>query len=271
MTLYQRIATSSTPGLIVFLVDQSGSMNSSYHGYYNKATFATTIVNHTINEIINIHACGDYVKDRIFILIVGYGDDRVNEIGSDYLSKYAENPLRIESRKQKVTDGNGILIEIDVQNPVWIEPISSGCSSMDSAFERAEVLVKKWISIKTDSPPPIIVNISAGNVAGKEPKIRNTAKKIMDLSCIDGHPLIFNCHIGDGKEKQWFCESENELFDERAKFLFSISSVIPAPYYDWRHGTVYQLDKRIKSEARYFVSNVDNLLLDTLFNADDLE
>ncbi|KAA6341041.1 hypothetical protein EZS27_011132 [termite gut metagenome] len=248
--------SSATPGYIIFLVDQSGSMTESYPEKGNKANFTAMVINRTINELININMNGDKVKDRVFISIIGYGNPEVNEIRSDYLSKYAESPLRIESGKQKVSDGNGGLIDIDVQNPVWIEPVADKLTPMGSALEFAKKLVAGWMQKKSDNPAPVIINISDGLPCpdGEEQKSISIASEIRALSCNDGNPLIFNAHIGNGSTKYSCTESESELGgDGQAKFLFQISSKIPDSYKD----AAQKQELAVKANSRGFVSNAD--------------
>jgi uncharacterized protein YegL len=247
--------SSATPGYIIFLVDQSGSMSESYPEKGNKKNFTAMVINRTINELINVNMNGDHVKDRVFISIIGYGNPDVNEIRSDYLSKYAENPLRIESGKQKVSDGNGGLIEIDVQNPVWIEPVANQLTPMGSALEFAKKLLEGWMSKKADNPAPVIINISDGLPCpeAEEQKSVTIAKEIMVLSCSDGNPIIFNAHMGDSSAKCICSESESELPDEQAKFLFSISSKIPDSYKD----AAQKQELDVKANSKGFVSNAD--------------
>ena len=79
------------------------------------------------------------------------------------------------------------------------------------------------------------------------------SKEIMSINSQDGNPLIFNSHIGDGGTQCGFEESENELSDEQAKFLFNISSKVPESY---KQAAVKQ-DFKVKAESRGFVSNAD--------------
>jgi uncharacterized protein YegL len=250
--------SSSTPGYIIFLVDQSGSMNEPCSQNETKAKFTAVVINRTINELILINSAGNKVKDRVFISIIGYGGSggtSIDEIRSDYLSKFADNPIRIESGKQKVPDGNGGLIEIDVQNPIFIEPVATGLTPMGSAFETVKNLIEKWIQEKPNNPAPVIINISDGMPCPdeEEQKSKTIAQEIMMLSCTDGHPLIFNAHIGDSINKCLCSVSENELPDEQAKFLFTISSKIPDSYKE--AAKKQELD--VKDNSRGFVSNAD--------------
>jgi hypothetical protein len=59
--------SSATPGYIIFLVDQSGSMKQDYTGGKNKAEFTALVINRTINDLIFSMSAGDVVKDRIYI------------------------------------------------------------------------------------------------------------------------------------------------------------------------------------------------------------
>ncbi|MBK8807205.1 MAG: VWA domain-containing protein [Bacteroidales bacterium] len=247
--------SSATPGYIIFLVDQSGSMNEPYPEKGNKANFTSMVINRTINELINVNMAGDKVKDRVFISIIGYGNPSINEIRSDYISKYAESPIRIETGKQKVSDGNGGLIEMDVQNPIWLEPTASQLTPMGSALEFAKKLVEGWMSKKPDNPAPVIINISDGlpYPDDEEQKSLKVSKEIMALSCSDGTPIIFNAHLGDSNSKCICPESIGELPDDQAKFLFEISSKVPDTYID----AAQKQALAVKANSKGFVSNAD--------------
>ena len=253
--------SSATPGYIIFLIDQSGSMKEAYETG-NKATFTALVINRTINELININMDGDTVKDRVFITLIGYGGkggNSVDELKSAILSEFANNPLRIENRKQKVSDGNGGLIEINVQNPIFIEPIAEGYTPMGKALELAKQKINNRLIQHPNYPAPVIINISDGlpyegkNAQTSELEAINAAKAIMLLSCDDGNPLIFNAHIGDSKDICICSASESELPDNQAKFLFTISSKIPNSYKD----AAKKQELNIKADSKGFVSNAD--------------
>jgi len=254
--------SSATPGYIIFLVDQSGSMDEGYPECKNKANFTALVINRTINELININMDGDAVKDRVFITLIGYGGkgaNSVDEIKSAILSDFANNPLRIENKKQKVSDGNGGLIEIDVQNPIFIEPLANGYTPMGKALGLAKEKINIWMSKHPAYPAPVIINISDGlpydgkSTEKSELEAIEAAKEIMMLSYEDGNPIIFNAHIGDSKETCICSAFESELPDEQAKFLFKISSKIPNSYKD----AANKQELNIKPDSKGFVSNAD--------------
>jgi uncharacterized protein YegL len=254
--------SSATPGYIIFLVDQSGSMQQPYSGGKTRAEFTALVINRTINELVNTNMDGEKVKDRVFISMIGYGGSSslaVDDIRSDYLSEFADNPLRIEKIKKKVSDGGGGLVEIEEQMPIFIESVANGLTPMTDALKFAKELIEGWLQKKPDNPAPIIINISdglpcaGGSVEDEMEKSVIVSKEIMSINSQDGNPLIFNSHIGDGGTQCGFEESENELSDEQAKFLFNISSKVPESY---KQAAVKQ-DFKVKEESRGFVSNAD--------------
>lgn len=194
--------------------------------------------------------------------MIGYGGSSalaVDDIRSDYLSSFADNPLRMENLKKKVSDGAGGLIEIDEQMPIFIEPTANGLTPMADALSFAKELIEGWLQKKPDNPAPIIINISDGlpytgtSVDDAMNKAISVSKEIMAINSDDGNPLIFNSHIGDGGTQCGFEESESELSDDQAKFLFKISSKVPESY---KQAAVKQ-DFKVKSESKGFVSNAD--------------
>lgn len=250
--------SSATPGYIIFLVDQSGSMQETYADGKTRAEFTSLVINRTINELVNTNMDGEKVKDRVFISMIGYGLS-VEDVRSDYLSEFADNPLRIEKIKKKVSDGGGGLVEIEEQMPIFIEPKADGLTPMAEALDFAKELIEGWLQKKPDNPAPIVINISDGlpytgtTVETEMNKSIAISKEIMSINSQDGNPLIFNSHIGDGGTQCGFEESENELSDEQAKFLFNISSKVPESY---KQAAVKQ-DFKVKAESRGFVSNAD--------------
>jgi uncharacterized protein YegL len=252
--------SSATPGYIIFLVDQSESMKGPYIAGKTKAEFTSLVINRTINELINTNMDGDKVKNRLFISMIGYGGkggNSVENLRSDYLSDFADNPIRIEKIKKKVSDGAGGLVEIEEEMPIFLEPLSSGLTPMGDALNFAKDLIEGWIQRKPENPAPIIINVSDGlpysGANGEEDKKAQTAaNNIMNISTSDGTPLIFNAHISNGAIEKKFAENEAELGgDKQAEFLFKISSKIPESY----KASALKQDLKVNAESRGFVSN----------------
>lgn len=255
--------SSANPGYIIFLIDQSGSMGEDYTGGKNKAEFTSLVINRTINDLIFTNSAGDKIKDRVFISLIGYGGkggNSVEDIRSDYLSVFADSPLRIEKIKKKVSDGAGGLVEIEEEMAMYVEPTCprNGLTPMAEALDFAKQLIEGWITKKPDNPAPVIINVSDGMpYTGSNPiddieKTISTASSIMNINTGDGNPLIFNVHLGHPPFNETkFSSTENEVSDDEGKILFKISSKVPETYREAarKHEFVTDVD------SRGFVSN----------------
>ncbi len=229
--------SSATPGLLIILIDQSGSMLSPYEGNDSKTVFATKAVNRVIDTIIQKNFDGESPKNRCFISVIGYNHD-IKELNSGYLKDLDANPVRVETIKKKVPDGAGGLVDVEYPMPIWVEPIDSdGATNMKGAFEMAKAIIEKWIHDKPNNPAPVIINISDGvpyydgkNVNDCMNETIEVANQIKNLSVEDGNVLIFNAMIRKAGCNQVFPNSLELCPNEESKFLFSISSDVPEAY-----------------------------------------
>jgi hypothetical protein len=261
MSNYSKQWSTATPGYLIFLIDQSSSMGNEWASGKTFSQYTAEVINKTINELIATNAAGETVKNRVFISMIGYGGSSIKDLRSDYLSEYAESPLGINIEKKKVSDGSGGVFEMEIEEPIFIEPASSGITPMAGAFEFANKLINRWISVKNDNPVPVIINVSDGRPDGGNPEASkaetiNTitaATEIMNLETLDGNPLIFNVHIAKNQEEIQFPESTEELGgDEMSKFLFRISSRVPDVYK--RAAKNLAIDT-LKLNSKGFISN----------------
>jgi hypothetical protein len=263
MANHEQQWSSATPGLLIVLLDQSGSMKESYEGSDSKAVFSSKAVNRVIDTIIQKSYDGISPKNRCFISVIGY-ESNVSELTSGFLSDFDSKPLRIDSIKKKVSDGAGGLVEIDYKMPIWIEPKTAGATNMKGAFETAKEVVEKWIQSKPGNPAPVIINISDGvpYFDGKEvidcmKETTTVAQSIMNLYTNDGEVLIFNALIGASGPKTVLPSSESELNSDEEKFLFNISSTIPEAY----KPAAQKNELPVKDGSKGFIFNADAELL----------
>ena len=78
--------SSATPGLLIILLDQSGSMLSPYAAGKSRTEFASLAVNKVIDNIISKNYDGEAPKNRCFISVIGYNHD-VKELCSGWLKQ----------------------------------------------------------------------------------------------------------------------------------------------------------------------------------------
>ena len=232
--------SSATPGLLIFLIDQSGSMLLPFKDSPDSRTvFSARVVNRVIDSIIQKNYNGDHAKDRCFIVAIGYSVG-AKELCSGFLSDLDNSPKRMETVKKKISDGAGVLVEIDKKMPIWVEPIEKdGWTDMASAFRMAKEIIENWVNDKPESPAPVIINISDGvpyynhkDTTTCANETEEIAKEIMNIKTQDGNVLIFNAEIGQGTTQIILPSScaEVEAGGAGAKFLYEISSIIPEGY-----------------------------------------
>ena len=204
---------------------------------FSSTAFASLAVNKVIDNIIQKNFDGDAPKNRCFISVIGYNHN-VRELCSGWLKDLDEKPLRYETLKKKTPDGTGGICEIEIKQPVWVEPIDKdGATNMLGAFSLAKDLVEKWINDNPDWPAPVIINISDGvpYYDGKDyhdcmEETIVLAKEIMGMTNSDGNVLIFNAQI-DSSNGSVVCPNDRSKFSqEGAQFLFDITSEIPESY-----------------------------------------
>jgi hypothetical protein len=240
MNNYSRQWSTATPGYLIFLIDQSSSMGNEWSEGKTFSQFTAEVVNKTINELIATNAAGETVKDRVFISLIGYGgNSTVKDIRSDYLSTYAESPLRVEKTVKKVSDGEGSYFDMIIETPIFLEAESNGVTPMSKAFEVAEQLIESWVQKKNDNPVPVVINVTdgrpeTGKVELNEEEVLRTittANSIFGIETLDGNPLIFNVHISKKQQEIQFPVNRSDVgTDENAKILFQISSRVPEIY-----------------------------------------
>ena len=250
--------SSATPGLLVIMVDQSGSMTLDYEGGDTRSEFAAKAVNRVINTLIQKNFDGKAPKDRCYVAVIGY-DAEVKVLASGFLKELESSPKRIANVTKKVSNGEGGVIEVDTKMPIWIEPIyEDSCTNMMDAFAVVNDLVANWIKDKPNYPAPVVINISDGlPYDGREIEecmyeTINIVNKLKEQSTSDGKVQIFNAMIGEGN-KVVFPKSTTELDSVEAQFLYEISTEIPEAY----KGAAEKNELKFEMGARGAIYNAD--------------
>lgn len=195
-----------SPGHLVFLLDQSGSMCGENEQKVVDAVHAAIL------ELINNCISGTKIKNRLYITIIGYGnEDDVSIVKEGWASDFALDLQQCKSSGRKI-----------------IEPVSYGGTPMAEGFSKAKECIDTWIEDReaagSEIPAPIVINITDG-YPDDEDDAKCAARDLMNVSTPDGNVIVFNIHMDeDGNEIQ-FPRSTNQLGNSNeAKFLFNISS-----------------------------------------------
>ncbi len=233
---YSAQITRENPTALLFLIDQSASMDDAFAGSpgSDKKTILADTINRLLYELsVQCTKGEDGVRDYFHVGVIGYGAG----VGPAFLgqtlqgqelvplSTLAENPFRIEEREKKEADGSGGLVSVPFRLPIWFEPVASNGTPMAEALQVAARILSGWVSSHPEGFPPIVINITDG-----EPNTDPTgdARHLRSLSTKDGEVLLFNVHVsGRSSGTVMLPDSGAGLPDRYAEILFEMSSELP--------------------------------------------
>lgn len=217
--------SSTNPCLVVYMIDQSGSMSSQFgNAAHSKATELANAVNDVIYEtgLRCIGGAGE-LKNRFEVAVVGYGKT------GGAVEPGWEGPL---GGKWVVSIKNIFDHPLAFENdrPLWIRPYSGDNTPMTKAFESVKRICNDWIhwGNHMDCHPPIVVNITDGQAtdAGSDYRLlTQEVEQIKSLRTNYGQASVLNIHISsDSGDKILFPADLPKLNDGFGKLLFNLSS-----------------------------------------------
>ncbi|MDR1407186.1 MAG: VWA domain-containing protein [Tannerella sp.] len=227
---YSKQCSSANPGLLIFMIDQSGSMSGQFFENEDKAEFATKALNNAINQLIERNFSEEQPKNRCHVALIAYGSD-AHLVREGSLSELFHSPMGKSHVIKKINAGDGSILEQSRDMPYWIVSKCDGGTNMVGAFRIAQGLIEQYVAARPDTPAPVIISISDGqpNVGGGYEEVAALVRAITQISCDDGAPLVYNAHIEKHGFNCCYPSSAQELpNDEHARFIFDISSQIPS-------------------------------------------
>lgn len=273
--MYENNFTRANPGLIVMLVDQSGSMSLDWTDGKTLAEQTAMVINRCIAEMGLRFTQGTDIKESANIVLIGYGGEASYDatlIKSGTIKEYIESPIRRETIKKKEYNREIGFYEIDFELPINIEPVAGYVTPMGSALDMAKNIIEEWMNRSTTrdkakDPVPLVINISDGAptdengyVMSDFTPIVNLASSIKSINCPDGHPLIFNIHLSADCSSQevQFPDSKSELpaGDDLSGLLYDMSSELPESMVDAGHLSGFP---NLKAGVKTFMSNVNKV------------
>ena len=257
---YSAEISRDNPTCILFVIDQSGSMDERMSTGKSKAEFVADVLNKTIYTLVTNCTKADGVRNYFDVGVIGYGGNGVGAgLGGALAGKLispitdlATSPLRVENRTRLEDDGAGGVLERQIKFPVWFTPTSSGGTPMCAALTKAAEALVGWCDSHPHCYPPTILHVTDGASSDGDPE--RIASAIHQISTQDGECLLFNIHVStlQGETIQ-FPSSDHSLSDEYAKLLFRMSSVLPSHVANMATDKGYGLS----DGARGFMFNAD--------------
>lgn len=247
---YQAAWTRQNRGLLVFLLDQSGSMGAKVQvagQSYQKAEAAAAALNSLIVSVVNNAPFDPQTgkrKDYCDILILGYGDQVKSLLNTSFapvsVADLAANPRGQQVVQVERYDSlQGKVVATPERRPYWITAYAySQKTETAQALRRTHEGISNWLRAERRrnlSFPPIVINITDGMHNGEGDPILE-AQRVRQLSTEDGSVLIFNCHITALDVASLTLPSNlreiaahvSPQERECAELLFQMSSPIPA-------------------------------------------
>ena len=240
--------SSTNPCLIVYLIDQSGSMDEKFgNAPHSKAVELANAINDTIYEV-GLRCIGNAgeLKNRFEMAIIGYGKS---------IKPAWEGQL---AGKWVVSIKNVFEYPLGVENdrPIWIKPYAIDGTPMTGAFENAKRLCSDWINWGNhrDCHPPIIINITDGEATdsgGGNRLLIKEVEQIKQLRTNYGTVNILNIHISEMSGDRILFPNEITRQDKYANLLFEMST----PLNENMMRIARQKEYNIQNNARGYVFN----------------
>ena len=231
---YTAEISRANPSCLLFLLDQSGSMNENFclpgEPPISKALGVSTAVNRLIGNFVVASTRGAEVYDHIHVGVITYGGEGVGHPphfqGLLGLSEVAENPLRVESRTQEAFDGAGGIIRKEIKMPVWFDPQANGGTPMCQALAMARGILQSWCESHPDSFPPIIINVTDGEAGDGDPL--QGLRELQACGTQDGPALTFNVFLANGQSHgSAYPTGSGHLPEGPLRSLVEGSSILP--------------------------------------------
>jgi hypothetical protein len=259
---YTAEISRTNPSCLLFLIDQSGSMDDPFGaGEPNrkKADGVADAINRLIQNLVIKCAKSEGVRDYYHVGVLGYGAKAGPAFGGSLagkelvpISEIADNPARVEERTKKVDDGAGGLVDQTVKFPIWFDAVAKGGTPMCGALGQAKDMLARWLADHPASFPPIVIDITDGESTDGDPT--SAAEAVQSLAGDDGNVLLFNVHLSSERATPVeFPDSDDGLPDQYAKLLFNLSSLLPT----YMRSVAQSEGFNVSDGTRGFVFNAD--------------
>ncbi|MFZ1282602.1 MAG: hypothetical protein WAQ75_00605 [Propionicimonas sp.] len=268
---HERRIDRLSPGLILFLVDQSESMSELLPGSpQSKAQAVADQLNRLVYELIlrSVKTPREPPRAYFYIAVVGYSTGPEGEplvghcltgptshpLGLHSTTDLAASPLRIDRVAGPVPGQT-------INAPVWLEPIARGGTPMCGAFNVAGSICAWWVTQYPDAFPPVVVNLTDGDATDGDPAI--WARRLKSLASSDGNTLLFNINLSERPSTPLlFPWDPSELPGASAAMLYEMSSPLPESML----ASALSLGLSVRPKSRGFAYNADLRTLAAFLN-----
>jgi hypothetical protein len=208
--MYDLLATSKTPALIVYLLDVSGSMSEKL-GSKRRIDVVMDALGAMLRQMVFRSTKGSRVAPRYRVAMYAYSDHVYDLLGG--------------------VKGVDQIAQLGV-------PELQTMRSTDTArgFAEVEKLLQRELPALRNCPAPLVCHMTDGEYTGADPE--PIVRRIMNLAVPDGNVLVENIFISDNlldekiaDPRQWGgVTPRTKLRNDYARKLRAMSSPLPAGY-----------------------------------------
>ena len=218
------VITSTNTCLLVYMVDQSRSMEDSFgNASHSKSVEVANAINDILYEVgLRCFETDGTIKNRFEVAIIGYGK------ASNSVQSAWEGPLQ-NKWVVSIKDIFDFPLGEENDKPTWIRPYAVNNTPMTKAFENAYRLCQDWISWGNhkDCHPPIIINITDGEAtdAGNSYQpLKEQVERLKTLTTNFGNAFVLNIHISSSAGDRKLFPNYLDSSDKFGSLLFNLSS-----------------------------------------------
>jgi len=218
------VITSTNPCLLVYMVDQSKSMEDLFgNASHSKSVEVANAINDILYEVgLRCFETDGTIKNRFEVAIIGYGK------ASNSVQSAWEGPLQ-NKWVVSIKDIFDFPLGEENDKPTWIRPYAVNNTPMTKAFENAYRLCQDWISWGNhkDCHPPIIINITDGEAtdAGNSYQpLKEQVERLKTLTTNFGNAFVLNIHISSSAGDRKLFPNYLDSSDKFGSLLFNLSS-----------------------------------------------
>jgi hypothetical protein len=218
---YDTQATSSTPALVIYVLDVSVSMGQPL-GSARRVDVVVEALGAALRQMVFRSTKGARVSPRYRLAILAYSDHVYD-----------------------LLDGIKTVDQVASLGIPELSPMRTTDSAR--AFAQVEKLLQKELPLIQHCPAPLVCHMTDGEYTGADPE--PIVRRIMGMAVPDGDVLVENIFISDRvlptpvtNPQQWpGILPGTELYESYAQKLQSISSVLPESYRLTMRDAGYQL------------------------------
>lgn len=210
--MYQVLATSQTPALVLYLLDVSASMERLL-GHQTRLQVALNALREALSAMLFRSTKGAQVSPRYLVGILAYSTEVIDVLdGVQPIHRIA--PI-LDERLQRITTQQG--------------------TETARAFAYTAQLLHTWLPRLYTSPAPLICHLTDGEYTGPDPE--PLVRLLMQLRVPDGYVLVQNIYISESfsrlvhSPQTWTgIQLDTPLEDPYARKLRNMSSPLPDTY-----------------------------------------